>query len=524
MNATDALRAAVGTLTREPAAVLPWYLFAAAVGTVARTPLLVGVAVSVAVLARQGRIERTLEALSAVEFDGLRPDGGGVAPVPGGGPTPGSGGTAPLVPAPDPETIAAIQEALAGLFTPTVVRILAVAVGVTVVVGLLARAVAAAGTLHTTYAHLVGSPPTASGVRGVGAHWRSFLGLQLLRVGASLAVVAAALGAFAVLGGAGGAGALAVLAVPVALATVAGLSVVALVLAFAGPAVVVDDVGALVAVRQSVRFILAKPAAAVTYVVGVLLLGALVAGLAIPFAVLGAPRVVGLATAVVVPPVLDGLKVALYAGGVRPGGRPGLRPLRALRIGLWSLGGFVRSHPAAILASATWFTATVGAGFAFAAGYATPIPLGEAGAGTTPAAGLDSLGVGGFLSIAVNNWLVAVGVSFGGLAFGLPTLAGLGLNGAFVGVVATLVERRAFLALVAPHGVIELPAIVIAGGLGLHLGRVGSDAVRGRRSPVSVGGQLADGGRVLLGLAVVFVIAAAVEAFVTPLVAARVLG
>jgi hypothetical protein len=513
VNATDALRAALGTLTREPAAVFPFYLFAAAVGTVARVPLVVGIVVAVALLARAGRLERAAERLSGVDLDALVPD-----------PNAGSGMTTPP-PTPDLEALEALRDALSVLVTPTVVAVVSLAVVLSVIVGLVARSVAAAGTLHTTYAHLVGSPPTATGVRGIGAHWRSFLGLRIVRLVASLSVVGVGAGAFVAVTGTAAAPAAAVLAVPIGLLTVAGLAIVTLLFAFAGPAIVVDDLRTTAAIRQGIRFLLRKPGSAAVYVVGLLLVGTIVAGLVVALTFVGAPRVVGLATGLLVPPIVDGLKLALYAGGVRPGGRSGLRPIRSLRLGLGALWSFIGSHPVAVLTSGTWFALAALAGLSVAAGTVPSAPLGpgtEGGAG--PSSGIANLGVAGFVTIAVNNWLVAVGAGFGGLAFGVPTLGSLALNGALVGGVAAVVERRTFLALVAPHGVIELPAIIVAGALGLHLGRIGYDAVRGRRSAVSTGGQLADAGRVLLGLAVVFVVAAAIEAFVTPWVATQVLS
>jgi uncharacterized membrane protein SpoIIM required for sporulation len=86
------------------------------------------------------------------------------------------------------------------------------------------------------------------------------------------------------------------------------------------------------------------------------------------------------------------------------------------------------------------------------------------------------------------------------------------------------VDPVAFLALVAPHGVIEIPAIVIAGSAGLSLGGVGVGAVRGRYSDDDVAAAIRRVYRVLLGLVPLFVVAALIEAFLTPLVASAVLG
>ncbi|PSQ04998.1 hypothetical protein BRC97_10285 [Halobacteriales archaeon QS_6_71_20] len=85
-------------------------------------------------------------------------------------------------------------------------------------------------------------------------------------------------------------------------------------------------------------------------------------------------------------------------------------------------------------------------------------------------------------------------------------------------------DPTAFLALVAPHGVLELPTIAVAGGLGLHLGAVGWRGLCGRTDAATVAGELERAAYVLVGVGVLLVVAAAVEAFLTPRVAAAVLG
>jgi uncharacterized membrane protein SpoIIM required for sporulation len=79
------------------------------------------------------------------------------------------------------------------------------------------------------------------------------------------------------------------------------------------------------------------------------------------------------------------------------------------------------------------------------------------------------------------------------------------------------------LALVAPHGVIEIPVLVVTWGLGLHLAGVGWRAVRGETDAASVADRLRETAHVLGGAAVLLVVAALVEAFLTPEIAALVL-
>jgi uncharacterized membrane protein SpoIIM required for sporulation len=125
--------------------------------------------------------------------------------------------------------------------------------------------------------------------------------------------------------------------------------------------------------------------------------------------------------------------------------------------------------------------------------------------------------------LAANNWLVSATAAYGGLALGVPTGADMLLNGALLGALYGVTESTAFLALVAPHGLIELPAIVVAGGLGFHIAAVGLDVITGRTSVAGLVDALRLAYRVLLGLAVILILAAFIEAFLTPAIAAAIL-
>jgi uncharacterized membrane protein SpoIIM required for sporulation len=121
--------------------------------------------------------------------------------------------------------------------------------------------------------------------------------------------------------------------------------------------------------------------------------------------------------------------------------------------------------------------------------------------------------------VFTNNAAVGA-LAFGaGIAFAVPTLVILLLNGVNVGVAAGLFHAAGdpgtFYGLILPHGLLELTAVFVAGGAGLQLGwaaiapgeRRRRDAVaeEGRRSVV-----------IVLGLVVVFAVAGVLEAFVTP--------
>jgi uncharacterized membrane protein SpoIIM required for sporulation len=121
--------------------------------------------------------------------------------------------------------------------------------------------------------------------------------------------------------------------------------------------------------------------------------------------------------------------------------------------------------------------------------------------------------------VFTNNAAVGA-LAFGtGIAFGVPTLLVLALNGINVGIAGGLFHAAGdpgtFWGLILPHGLLELTAVFVAGGAGLHLGwaaiapgdRTRREAIasEGRRSVV-----------IVLGLVLVFAVAGVVEAFVTP--------
>jgi hypothetical protein len=535
-----ALVTAGRVLRDRPGAILPAYLLALGVLQTALVPLLVGLTVALAALAAAGRLSPAAGALSdiASQLNVLGGEGGGEGSAPTGS---GTGIDEPL----PPETI----EALAGLVTPT--SVLAVGVGIvgSVLVWVLARSAASAVTHGTVWAAADGRAPLENGVASAG-RWRTFLGLAVLRVllvvaalvpATAAAIVAAILAPGTVadasavagagsVGSAGSAGAASGLAF-------AGAALLAVVLTaggvllgllflffvvFAGPAAVVDGRGALGAARASVGFVRSHPAAAIGF--GVLTIGSyvVVGALAGLLNLVGVGRLAGLLVPLVLAPFLEALGTALYAGAsVPPADRPalGVRPRSALGGGLRELVAYPRDHALATLAAAG---SLVGAG---AVGVLLTAPYGQIVAPPGDVAGVfGSLPLDTFVTLAVNNWLVSARLAFGGIGFSLPAIVGLGFNGLLVGALAGVSDPIAFVALVAPHGILELPAIALAGGAGIALGRTGWRALRGRADAATVAEELKRVGVLLVGLAIVLIVAAFIEAFLTPQVAAAVLG
>lgn len=491
MDLGDAIRSGGALVGDRGRSVLPLYLLAAGVPVVARAPLFLAVALAIGWLRLTGRVAPALR-----EFERA------TRTVPPGTPP------------------SALGQSVADLLSPSVLALVGVGAGVSLGLLVLARSVATAGTLAGVYGALCGDDATTAGIRGMANYWRPFLGLTVLRL---VALVIAAVPALVGVGAGAGIGFRNPVGVAVAaLGVLVGVGLfllVELALAFAGQAIVVDDAGTVGALGRSLGLVVRRPVdfgafLGVAIVVATVSVGTLLATSAI-----GAGRVGVLILTVVVTPAFDGFKTALYAERTLPAverAPPGERVVSGVRTGVEEAMGFVRERPGAVLASAGLLTVGVTGGW-----------LTTAHAGVrfdAPADPASLLGGGAALEIAANNWLVGASTAYAGLAFGVGTAVGLLFNGWLVGALSGLFDPAAVLALVAPHGVVELPAIAVAGGVGLHLGRVGWQGWRGRQTPGDVATELRRALTVLVGLAVPIVVAAVLEAFLTPLIAGLVLG
>jgi uncharacterized membrane protein SpoIIM required for sporulation len=117
-----------------------------------------------------------------------------------------------------------------------------------------------------------------------------------------------------------------------------------------------------------------------------------------------------------------------------------------------------------------------------------------------------------------NAWIAAQCLVFG-VFLGLPVLWVLFQNvlnlGIGLGLMASAGRLDLFLGLLLPHGLLELTAVFVAGGLGLRLGWTVIDP-----GPRKRGTALAEEGRATIGMAIglaaVLLVSGILEAFVTP--------
>ena len=146
--------------------------------------------------------------------------------------------------------------------------------------------------------------------------------------------------------------------------------------------------------------------------------------------------------------------------------------------------------------------------------------MGQLGAILEPLESTGKLTILLFLIIFINNAIKALGIIFLGILLGLPSLLFIVLNGFILGGLGSALESvhgwRYVMASFVPHGVIEIPAILLAAALGLTVGMESLKWLMRRESRVKL--QLSNGLKVyvrwiLPGLAV----AAVIEVFVTHL-------
>jgi uncharacterized membrane protein SpoIIM required for sporulation len=122
-------------------------------------------------------------------------------------------------------------------------------------------------------------------------------------------------------------------------------------------------------------------------------------------------------------------------------------------------------------------------------------------------------------AIMTNNIAVSLAACATGMLAGLGPVYMMLFNGLLIGVVGSACYRVglsvALWSFVAPHGVLELPAIFIAGGAGLLLGKgVLFPGTLPRRDSIAEAGS--DAVRLLVGVIPILVIAGIIEGFISP--------
>ncbi|GAB3035782.1 stage II sporulation protein M [Natronobiforma cellulositropha] len=502
MKLSRAVRAVGTTFRRRAVDLLPFYVLGASVPAVARVVVFLAAFVGYLWLQSTGRLEAF--------YDGIREAGLEM---------PEFESEEAMV-----EWMDAIGAILADTLTSTDAAVLGglfvLASFVFLVLFVLLSALASAGQLAACIACLRGERGLVPGVAGVRNYWLSFLGLFVLEflVWALVTVGVALIGGVLWLG-AGGESALEVLIVVVGvLVWLLAVLVIRALFTFAPAAIVVDEVGPITALRNGIGFLRRRPVEAVFYyVVSIGVAVGFTSVLSVLF-IVDVVTIVPLVTALVLTPVLDLLKTTLYGGyrdAIAPPGPAGRRLRTQLRSGVGrgvgELATFVRSTP--LLHGFTVAIGLVG----FWMGWVAAEPLADIVEVSIRSRVQGLIPPAFALELFGNNWLVALTTAFSGLALAIPAVVAIWFNGVNIGMLSQLeADPDVLLAFVVPHGIIEVPAIIVAGALGIHLGLVWWRSVRGRLSRVELADELERAVWVLIGIGLLLAIAAVIEAFVSP--------
>ncbi|NLB00792.1 MAG: stage II sporulation protein M [Methanomicrobiales archaeon] len=120
--------------------------------------------------------------------------------------------------------------------------------------------------------------------------------------------------------------------------------------------------------------------------------------------------------------------------------------------------------------------------------------------------------------IFLNNLTTCLILTLGGASLGVVTMLILSVNGLLIGMLTELVRQQQGLVFIAaaliPHGIFEIPAFLIAGGLGLLLGKELIAEWYGVSDAAAEARPLAR--RFLRVVVPLLAVAAVVEAFITP--------
>lgn len=496
MNLSTAFDAAASVLRRKPADVVPFYLLGLAVPAMAQTITLAGAAVCYAYLETTGRLARLRNELSGADLPSLGAD-------------------------PDPDAIREWAETIAPLlellFPPTVVAVLALTAALFVLFTFVASAAVSAGQLAACFGSVRNERGLVAGIAGVRRHWVTFLGLYVLElvlwigltgIAAAIVFLAASVSPVAGL----------LVGFVVFWAWFVGLVAFHALLAFAQVSVVVDDTGVLGAIGGSWSFIRAAPLRAFLYY-GIAILSLIALGVVLVVASAGGVEsaVAPLGT-ILLAPFFDLAKVGLFAGYRKAASPPPSADGRivgsaanGLRRGVTEVFAFVRGAPGLHLLAVGLFAGGFGAGWALAGPYEGLIEASIAArleGHVPPAAAAQFFG---------NNWSVAVSTAYAGVGVAVPAAVTLWFNGLVLGGYARLeaapLELAAF---VLPHGIVEIPAIVVAGAAGLWLGRIAWRTWRGGNGRAEFADALDRAFWIVIGLGALLFVAAVVEGFVSP--------
>jgi stage II sporulation protein M len=125
-----------------------------------------------------------------------------------------------------------------------------------------------------------------------------------------------------------------------------------------------------------------------------------------------------------------------------------------------------------------------------------------------------------FLYVFLNNATTAAFAILFGLIFGIFPLLCVFANGEVLGILAFIsrgtLSVLTFLAGILPHGIIEIPALILTGAVGIKIGKVVIDRIFSKKK-VEIKKELSLAFSLFLKILLpLLLIAAAIEIFITP--------
>ncbi len=124
------------------------------------------------------------------------------------------------------------------------------------------------------------------------------------------------------------------------------------------------------------------------------------------------------------------------------------------------------------------------------------------------------------LDIFFHNWRTSLSTAMSGIVYAIPSTISTLFNGYVIGVVyATINDPIKASAIILPHGIIEIPAFLLASASGMFLG---FKMILFKRRKVSINEISYDLERTaifIIGLSLVFLVAGIIESNVTPIIA-----
>ncbi len=325
------------------------------------------------------------------------------------------------------------------------------------------------------------------------------------------------------------------------LAGLALSAVLSLMLIYSEVVVFFEGVSGLSAISASMARVRRNKGIALTYALVDVFLSGLILSLVslVPGANLPLSSLASVGVGLVLTPVLHLTKTSIYVETQKQGGEPfELRPsvlkdmagplVRFLwsrfRAGLAELWSYV-SDPANLkyhAAAAAAMVLGTGAGIAVGdGGLAQGLLQGGYAPGRINPLVANSVPFSLGFYIFLHNWQVSMATALSGVWFSVAPLTELMLNGVILGIAYTLTPNfTMFAAAIFPHGVLEIPSFVLAGSAGIRLGVWFWRSARSDDpgSTVRFYAVARQSVYIVVGLALLFLVAGFIEGNVTPII------